>query len=138
MIREDKDSQEQHISVSSEEQHIAVCSEEETEQEESLNGEIETEKFCLPDCHFDGGDESSEQVINCNICGGWCHFTCVDLTPEKAEQLAFWRCDIFMPNLKQDLKKIQDLWSKRFMHGPLTSKFLVQPSSAECGGLETG
>ena len=24
------------------------------------------------------------------------------------------------------------------MRAPLTSKFLVQPSSAECGGLETG
>ena len=35
MIREDKDSQEQHISVSSEEHHISVCSEEETEQKES-------------------------------------------------------------------------------------------------------
>ena len=56
MIREDKDSQEQHISVSSEEHHISVCSEEETEQEESLNGEIEKEKYCLPDCRFDGGD----------------------------------------------------------------------------------
>ena len=28
--------------------------------------------------------------------------------------------------------------SKRFMHAPLTSKFLLQPLSAECGGLETG
>ena len=27
--------------------------------------------------------------------------------------------------------------SKRFMRAPLTSKFLVQPSNAECGGLET-
>ena len=29
------------------------------------------------------------------------------------------------------------LLSKRFMRTPLTSKFLVQPSNAECGGLET-
>ena len=87
MIREDKDSQEQHISVSSEEHHISVFSEEETEQEESLNGEIETEKFCLP-----GRDESSEKMINCDICGGWCHLTCVDLTPKKE----------FIPSLKQD------------------------------------
>ena len=65
MIGEDKDSQEQHISVSSEEHNISVFSEEETEQEESLNGEIETEEFCLPDCRFDGGDESSEEMINC-------------------------------------------------------------------------
>ena len=83
----DKDSQEQHISVSSEEQHISFCSEEETEQEESLKGEIETEKFCLPDCRFDGGYESSEEMINCDICGGWCHLTCVDITPEKAKEL---------------------------------------------------
>ena len=67
----DKDSQEQHISVSSEEHHISIYSEEETEQEESLNGKIKTEKFCLPDCRFDGGDESSEEMINCDICGGW-------------------------------------------------------------------
>ena len=31
-----------------------------------------------------------------------------------------------------------ELQSKRFARAPLTSKFLVQPSSAECGGLETG
>ena len=62
MIREDKDSQEQHILVSSEEHHISVCSEEETEQDESWNGEIEKEKFCSPDCRFDGGDKSSEQI----------------------------------------------------------------------------
>ena len=33
---------------------------------------------------------------------------------KKAEELAFWKCDTcntFMPNLKQDLKKIQDLVS---------------------------
>ena len=84
MIREDKDSQEQHIKVRSEKHHVSGCSEEEMEQE-SLNGEIETGKFCLPDCHFDGGDESSEQMINCDICDGWCHLTCVDLTPKKAE-----------------------------------------------------
>ena len=29
------------------------------------------------------------------------------------------------------------LESKQFMRVPLTSKFLVQPSNAECGGLET-
>ena len=29
------------------------------------------------------------------------------------------------------------LQSKQFMHAPLTSKFLVQPSNAECRGLET-
>ena len=82
---EDKDSQEQHISLSSEEHHISVCSEEETEQEESLNEEIETEKFCLPECRFDGGDETSEEMINTDICGGWCHLVCVNLIPEKAE-----------------------------------------------------
>ena len=77
-----------------------------------MSGEIETEKFCLPDCLFDGGDKISEETLNCDICGGWCHLTCVDLTPEKAKELAFWKCDTcntFMPNLKQDLKKIQDL-----------------------------
>ena len=87
-IGEDKDSQEKHISMSSEEHHISICSEEEMEQEEYLNREIETEKFSLPDCCFDGGDESSEEMINCDICGGWCHLTCVDLTPEKAKELA--------------------------------------------------
>ena len=33
--------------------------------------------------------------------------------------------------------KTLDLRSKRFMHALLTSKFLVQSSNAECGGLET-
>ena len=71
MIREDKDSQEHHISVSSEEHHISVCNEEEMEQDEGVNGKIEKEKFCLLECRrrMDGGDESSEQMINCNnIC----------------------------------------------------------------------
>ena len=35
-------------------------------------------------------------------------------------------------------KSYKHLQSKRFMRAPLTSKFVVQPSSAECGGLETG
>ena len=79
-----------------------------------MNGEIETEKFCLPDCRFDGGDESFEEMINCDICGAWCHLICVDLTPKKATELAFWKCDkctTFVPNLKQDFMKIQNLVS---------------------------
>ena len=54
MVREDIDSKEQHISVSSEEHDISVCSGEAMEQDESLNGEIEKEKVCLPDFRFVG------------------------------------------------------------------------------------
>ena len=40
---------------------------------------------------------------------------------------------------KKDKKKFYKNFSseKQFMHAPLTSKFLVQLSNAECGGLET-
>ena len=60
--------------------------------------------------------------------------------------LTFWKETALSHNVFQQyfenvcsndrMNKMQ-LQSKRFMRAPLASKFLVQPSNAECGGLET-
>ena len=51
---------------------------------------VETEKkYCTPTCKYDGGDEEADKMlINCEICKGWYHLSCIELDEKEALELS--------------------------------------------------
>ena len=49
-------------------------------------------KYCLEDCKYENGDESYDTMLTCDICDGWYHLTCINLTQETAQELSAWIC----------------------------------------------
>ena len=52
---------------------------------------VETEKI-LHTCKYDGGDGEADKMINCDICEGWYHLSCVELNEKEALEMSFWVC----------------------------------------------
>ena len=38
------------------------------------------------------GPDTGETMIGCDYCKDWFHLTCVDLSPEEAEELDLYKC----------------------------------------------
>ena len=49
-------------------------------------------KYCLENCKYENGDESYDTMLTCDICDGWYHLTCINLTQETALELSAWIC----------------------------------------------
>ena len=49
-------------------------------------------KYCLENCKYENGDESYDTMLTCDICDGWYHLTCINLTQETAQELSAWIC----------------------------------------------
>ena len=93
--------------------------------------------------------EPHSQLNSESLLWTWKHFSVIletgcapSVSPLPDSMIATflsYYCQAFRPELIDRNEKLQVmLQSKRFMRAPpLTSKFLVQPSNAECEGLET-
>ena len=75
---------------------------------------VETEKkYCTPICKYDGGDEDRDKMINCDICEGWYHLSCMELNEKEALELSFWECKsckdshLMVKSLKADLETLK-------------------------------
>ena len=81
-----------------------------TDVEEMVESE---KKYCTPTCKYDGGDEEGDKMINCDICEGWYHLSCVELNEKEALELSFWVCKsckdshLMVKSLKADLEALK-------------------------------
>ena len=55
-------------------------------------------KYCLENCKYENGDESYDTMLTCDICDGWYHLTCINLTQETAQELLAWICHQYKAN----------------------------------------
>ena len=75
---------------------------------------VETEKkYFTPTCKYDGEDEEGDKMINCDICEGWYHLSCVALNEKEALEFSFWVCKsykdshLMVKSLKADLETLK-------------------------------
>ena len=47
---------------------------------------------CLENCKYENGDESYDTMLTCDICDGWYHSACINLTQETTQELSAWIC----------------------------------------------
>ena len=68
--------------------------------------------YSLESCKYENGDESYDTMLTCDICDGWYHLTCINLTQETAQELSAWI----------DLSSVQrQRWLSRLFEGQLAA-----------------
>ena len=76
-------------------------------------------RYCLENCEYENGDKLYDMMLTCDICDGWYHLTCINLTQETAEELSAWIChqckanigsvDFLKDSMLQSICAIQEL-----------------------------